>query len=203
MESTADLGTHKQAIRKQALANRFAQPEKDAVSRIIWDKFVALPEVAAATTLMLYVHMRNEVRTQPYLSEALRLGKRIVIPYCVDDSLELFHLEDIEELEIGTWSILEPRLLLRAQPGKRVRSEEPDVVMVPGVAFDRRGGRMGHGRGYYDKLLAHVRPDARLVAAAYECQVFPEVPMAEHDVFMDRVVTEQAVYEGRRHVGRS
>ena len=50
--------------------------------------------------------------------------------------------------------------------------------MVPGVAFDRRGGRMGHGKGYYDKLLQHARPDAPLVALAFECQMFPEIPVA-------------------------
>jgi 5-formyltetrahydrofolate cyclo-ligase len=69
--------------------------------------------------------------------------------------------------------------------------------MVPGVAFDREGGRTGHGKGYYDKLLQHARPDAPLVALAFECQLFPEIPMQPHDIFMDAVVTEEAVYPGR------
>jgi 5-formyltetrahydrofolate cyclo-ligase len=75
--------------------------------------------------------------------------------------------------------------------------EELDLVVVPGVAFDRAGGRMGHGKGYYDKLLEHARPDTPLVALAFECQLFPEIPAEAHDVFMDKVVTEAAVYEGR------
>ena len=58
--------------------------------------------------------------------------------------------------------------------------------MVPGVAFDRRGARMGHGKGYYDKLLQHARPDAPLVALAFECQLFPEIPTQAHDIFMDQ-----------------
>jgi 5-formyltetrahydrofolate cyclo-ligase len=69
--------------------------------------------------------------------------------------------------------------------------------MVPGVAFDRRGGRMGHGKGYYDKLLEHARLDTPLVALAFECQMFPEIPVAEHDVFMDKIITESATYVGR------
>jgi 5-formyltetrahydrofolate cyclo-ligase len=71
---------------------------------------------------------------------------------------------------------------------------EIDLIVVPGVAFDRRGGRTGHGKGYYDKLLTHARRDTVLVAVAFECQVFSEVPMTERDVFMDRIVTEKAVY---------
>jgi 5-formyltetrahydrofolate cyclo-ligase len=75
-----------------------------------------------------------------------------------------------------------------------------DLVMVPGVAFDLRGGRLGHGKGYYDRLLPRIRPSAPLVAVAFECQLFPEIPMLEYDVFMDRVITEKAIYLGR---GRS
>ncbi|MFP6677610.1 MAG: 5-formyltetrahydrofolate cyclo-ligase, partial [Pirellulaceae bacterium] len=130
----------------------------------------------------------------------LASGKRIVIPYCVDGLLELFLLEDMDELEVGMYRILEPRAELRGLPEKRVDVETLDLIMVPGVAFDRRGGRTGHGKGYYDKLLEHARLDTPLVALAFECQMFPEIPVQEHDVFMDRVVTESAVYEGR---GRS
>jgi 5-formyltetrahydrofolate cyclo-ligase len=69
--------------------------------------------------------------------------------------------------------------------------------MVPGVAFDRTGARMGHGFGYYDKLLQHARPDAPLVALAFECQLFPEIPTQPHDIFMDKIITEKRVYTGR------
>ena len=78
-----------------------------------------------------------------------------------------------------------------------VQPDELDVIMVPGVAFDRRGGRTGHGKGYYDKLLEHARRDTPLVALAFECQLFPEIPVQPHDVFMDMVITESAVYPGR------
>ena len=60
-----------------------------------------------------------------------------------------------------------------------------------------RGARMGHGFGYYDKLLEHVRSDAPLVALAFECQLFPEIPTQAHDIFMDKIITEQAIYNGK------
>jgi 5-formyltetrahydrofolate cyclo-ligase len=138
------------------------------------------------------------VRTRHSLPEALRSGKKIVVPWCNDQGeLELFHLTSMDELAVGMYKILEPKPELRQLPGKQVRAEDLDVVMVPGVAFDRRGGRMGHGKGYYDKLLQHARPDAPLVALAFECQLFPEIPVAPHDIFMDKIITEAAVYSGK------
>ncbi len=81
------------------------------------------------------------------------------------------------------------------EPGKVIQPEELDLVMVPGVAFDRNGGRMGHGKGYYDKLLENVRPGTPLVALAFECQFFPEIPVAPHDVFMSKIITEKTIYQ--------
>ena len=191
------LYERKTAIREQAHANRKAQLNKDEISRQIVAKFMTLAEYAAATTVMFYVDVRNEVRTRPDLAHALASGKRIVVPYCVDGVLELFHLENMAELETGMYKILEPRANLRAVEAKQVVVEELDLIMVPGVAFDRRGGRTGHGKGYFDKLLEHARRDAPLVALAFECQVFDEIPTEGHDIFMDKVVTEAAVYVGR------
>jgi 5-formyltetrahydrofolate cyclo-ligase len=103
----------------------------------------------------------------------------------------------MDELETGMYKILEPKAELRGVKAKQIAVEELDLIMVPGVAFDRRGARTGHGKGYYDKLLEHARPDTPLVALAFECQMFDEIPVAEHDVFMDKIVTETAVYPGR------
>ncbi|MGE0755592.1 MAG: 5-formyltetrahydrofolate cyclo-ligase [Pirellulaceae bacterium] len=191
------LAERKRLIREQAHANRNAQPDKDEISRRIVAQFMQLPEYQAARTVLFYVDVRAEVRTRHDLAGALTTGKRIVVPYCVDGELELFHLENMDELEIGMYRILEPRPDLRSVGSKRVSIDKLDLIMVPGVAFDRRGARTGHGKGYYDKLLEHARPDTPLVALAFECQLFDEIPMASHDVFMDLVITEMSVYRGR------
>ncbi|HVK15693.1 MAG TPA: 5-formyltetrahydrofolate cyclo-ligase [Fimbriiglobus sp.] len=194
-----DFHAKKAQIREQARKNRIAQKDKEAVSRRIVGAFMALPTYATARTVMWYVDAGSEVRTRHVLPEALDGGKRIVVPYCIVETnqLELFLLEDMAELAEGAHKILEPRDDLRSLPGKRVAPEELDLVMVPGVAFDPSGGRMGQGKGYYDRLLARVRPDAPLAALAFDCQVFPEIPVAAHDVYMDLVLTEQKVYQGR------
>jgi 5-formyltetrahydrofolate cyclo-ligase len=190
------LRERKQQIRETAHANRRAQPDKELYSEQICRHFMELPEYTTAGTVMFYVDVRTEVRTRQSLPGALGHDKRIVVPYCVEGQLGLFHLADMEELAVGMYKILEPKPELRDQPGKRVRVEELDLIMVPGVAFDRRGARMGHGKGYYDKMLEHARPDAPLVAVAFECQLFPEIPTQAHDVFMDKIVTEKTIYNG-------
>jgi 5-formyltetrahydrofolate cyclo-ligase len=202
MSSTeTDLNNLKRQIREQAHENRRAQPRKDEVSAEIVRRFMELPEYERARTVMFYVDVRAEVRTRHALPAALETGKRIVVPYCVDGELELFHLTDMNELSIGMYKILEPRDDLRSVPEKRVEVSELDLIMVPGVAFDRQGGRTGHGKGYYDKLLEHARPDTPLVALAFECQMFREIPMQPHDIAMDRIVTEKGIYSGRGRTG--
>ena len=105
--------------------------------------------------------------------------------------LDLFHVDAPEtELEPGAFGIREP-LPSRCAPASL---DEVDFVLVPGVVFDARGGRIGHGAGYYDRLLARCGPGTRLVAAAFEVQVVDEVPMEPHDRRVALVVTELRVY---------
>ncbi|MFO0978491.1 MAG: 5-formyltetrahydrofolate cyclo-ligase [Planctomycetaceae bacterium] len=201
MTLDAAIREQKDQLRKQAHSNRNAQENKDDLSRRIVGAFMALPEYAQAGTVMFYIDVRSEVRTRHDLELALQSGKTIIVPWCNDDGeLELFRLASMDELEVGMYKILEPRKELRSLPEKQVNVEELDLIMVPGVAFDRRGARMGHGKGYYDKLLQHARKDTPLIALAFECQLFEQIPVADHDIFMDKIITEDQVYTGR---GRS
>ncbi len=193
----SELFELKTAIRKQAHENRRAQLEKDSVSEKIVNRFIDLPEYQAAHTIMFYVDVRDEVRTRQALPAAVASGKRIVVPYCVDGELELFWLEKMDELELGMYRILEPKNELRTVKSKRLQPTDLDLVMVPGVAFDRTGGRTGHGKGYYDKLLQHARLDAPLIALAFECQLFEKIPAESHDIYMDKIITEDATYTGK------
>ncbi len=198
MSLDASVQERKNELRKLAHANRNAQENKDELSRRIVGAFMALPQYATASTVMFYIDVRSEVRTRNDLELALQSGKAIVVPWCnADGELELFLLESMDELELGMYRILEPKQELRLLPEKQVNVESLDLIMVPGVGFDTRGGRMGHGKGYYDKLLEHARPDTALVALAFECQVFEEIPVAEHDIFMDLIITEDRVITGK------
>lgn len=190
------LADRKGKIRKAAEAARHSQADKDGVSKRITDRVISLAEYQSAVCVMWYVDAGDEARTRQTLAAELEGGKKIVIPYCVDGALQLFMLESMDELETGSYRILEPRVALRNVPYKRVGVREVDLILVPGVAFDARGGRIGHGKGYYDKMLEHVRSETTLVSLAFECQMFAEIPMQDHDIPMDKVVTEQKVYQG-------
>ena len=196
-KSSDELAALKNELRARAHASRRGQPDKEKVSGTICRRYAQLPEYQAADTVMCYVHVRDEVRTYQFLETAVGRDKRIVIPYCVADDLKLFILEDMNELTAGHFGILEPDERLRSRQQKHLEPEQLDLVMVPGVAFDTSGGRLGHGRGYYDRLLVDVRPDTRLAALAFECQLFPKIPMGPRDVYMDLVITENATYRGK------
>ena len=217
-----DEVTWKQQLRVRGLTRRREQSDKDELSRQILARLVALPEYSAARTVMSYVSLSDEVHTEPLLSGAWEEGRRVVVPYCVGNSLRLFVLKSMEELAPGTLGILEPRPELRARTDRVADPAELDLIVVPGVVFDRRGGRIGYGKGYYDGLLTRckgtvpfswnenwdsprvicrpplnrVRPTAALVALAFECQVVERVPMVAHDVPMQKVLTEQTIYVG-------
>ena len=189
-------------MRRAAYDARNAQPDKDQVSELAVAKLMQLPEYEAAKTVLWYLDCRSELRTKQAIPAALASDKRIVVPYCTVDEagankLGLWWLEDMNELVVGKWKILEPPRERWGEPGKEVPPEELDLVVVPGVGFSRAGGRMGNGQGYYDRLLERVRPDCVLVGLGYECQLFDDLIVGPHDVFMDKVVTERAVYEGR------
>ncbi|MFT4557007.1 MAG: 5-formyltetrahydrofolate cyclo-ligase [Planctomycetales bacterium] len=196
-KQTTALGELKTQIRKQAHENRRNQENKDGLSETIVAKFMALPEFERAGTVLFYVDVRAEVRTRHAFQDALATGKKIIVPWCNDaGELELFHMESVDELAEGMYRILEPKADLRHLPEKVVQPDDIDLIMVPGVGFDERGGRTGHGKGYYDKLLEHARPDCPLIALAFDCQMFPEIPMQSHDIFMDKVITESAIHAG-------
>jgi 5-formyltetrahydrofolate cyclo-ligase len=203
LEESDQLQQEKARLRDRASVARQSQEGKRDVSRRILDLVVSQPEYLRAGTVMWYIHARSEVRTRPRLAEVLESGRRIVVPYCTVDEaggnrLGLWHLESEAEMVPGTWNIPEPPRERWGEPGKEVGPGELDVIVVPGLAFDRRGARMGYGQGYYDRLLARVRPDTTLLAPAFDCQVFDRIPVGPRDVFMDRVITERRLYAGRR-----
>lgn len=192
----------KQQLRRSAYSRRNAQPDKDSISARICAAFTALPEYRGARTVMLYLSCRSEVRTRPMVEAALDTGKRIVIPYCTVDGaghpkLGLWWFESFDELKPGMWNILEAPKPRWGEPGKEIDRKALDLIMVPGVAFDATGARLGNGRGYYDRLLAEVRPDCPAIGVSFESQIFEEIPMDRFDIHLDGVITEAHFYRGK------
>ncbi len=200
---TVDVRAEKRRVRRLALAARRALPDRAARSRVIGARLLASGVYRAARTVLFYVALEEEVQTRECLAAALAEGKRVLVPYCLGDDLGLFHLHHLDELEPRTFGILEPLEALRPAAERAVALAEVDLIVVPGVAFDEGGARLGWGRGYYDRLLRAEPARAWRVALAFDCQVFPALPVQPHDVRMDLVIAESATYRGPRRAGPS
>ncbi len=186
--------------RRMAYDARNTQQDKQRLSQKICQQVLALEEYQQANTVLWYLHCRSEVQTyQTVVAELQKQDKQIVIPYCTKDSqgdnhLGLWHLEDFSELSAGTWGILEPPQQRWGETGKEISPEQIDMVIVPGVAFDRQCGRLGNGAGYYDRLFAHLAAQCKLIAMGFDSQIFEHILMQEHDVYMHAVITESRIY---------
>ena len=140
----------------------------------------------------MYVDFDNEVRTKDMIKDCIDKGKRVVIPFIrsKDRAIILSEVKDIDkELEPSTFGILEPaKGYLRPVPYNEI-----DTVVVPGVAFDAKGGRLGYGGGYYDRLLINVNRKAHLIGLAFEFQILKEVPQQSHDIVLESIITEKRI----------
>ncbi|KKM11352.1 5-formyltetrahydrofolate cyclo-ligase [Clostridiales bacterium PH28_bin88] len=186
----------KNSVRRQIIQSRLdlSQEEVTTKSAAIARRVFSLPAWEEAEVVMAYIDFRHEVETAGVIARALEEGKRVAIPVCKKDPLRLIPSELKEypgDLAPGTWGILEPKEG-RFRP---LDPQEIDLVLVPGVAFDEMGNRLGYGAGYYDRFLQTLRPDAVTAALAYELQVREDVFPEAHDQPVQMVITEQRVID--------
>ncbi|MFH1008434.1 MAG: 5-formyltetrahydrofolate cyclo-ligase [Candidatus Latescibacterota bacterium] len=193
---TDQIHGEKNGIRKKLLAQRRALSEEAVreCGEAIRRRLVGLPEYKDARVIHTYVSDKhNEADTWRLMSLALEEGKRILVPVTNVRNRRLDHSEikSLDELEPSVFGLSEPR----AECRRLVGAGEIDLVIVPGVAFDPWGNRIGFGGGYYDRFLSEVQ--APKIALAYSFQVLGEIKTDPHDVSMDRLVTEERVYDCR------
>ncbi|MDA8169460.1 MAG: 5-formyltetrahydrofolate cyclo-ligase [Nitrospiraceae bacterium] len=180
----------KGAFRAGALKRRasLTAGQKLSNDNAIRQRLSGLDEFKAAGTILFYASFKSEVETMPLIEQALAGGKKILLPKVKGGGLELFEIKETAGLAKGFMGIPEPT-------GKErpASVDEADIVIVPGVAFDTEGGRLGYGKGYYDKLLSKAERRIPLVALAYEAQVFSgeRLPLEPHDIKMDKIITEK------------
>ena len=194
MKDHRDPPQDKHHLRAAAHLRRLHQQDGDRFSGTIFERLIDLPQYTQARTVLCYVSFRSEVSTHAFFARMWADGKRVIVPYCQAQHLELFCFSSFSDLAPGTLGILEPKPEVRGQDHRRAKVQELDLLVIPGLAFDRQGGRLGYGKGYFDRLLLGARPDALLAAVAFECQLFDAVPMQPYDVRVDAVVTETNIY---------
>lgn len=184
----------KKLLRKQVLSQRdsLSWEQVEQYSRAIAEHLFALQEYKAAKTVMYFLNFGKEVMTLNMVPQTLAHGKRVVAPKTVQQERRMILSEifDVDEdLAPGLWNIPEPKL----EKLRPLEPEEIDFVVVPGVAFDQQGNRLGYGGGYYDRFFTQLRADVPLVAITFEVQVLAEIPVATWDRQVNLLITEKRV----------
>ena len=198
MTTEQPIESDKRELRKRSLRRRLEEFDKPSRSQQICQRLGLLPEFRQATVISVYVSLPAEVQTLDLIQCAWDDGKLVVVPCCAGNKLRLFHATSMSDLAPRTLGILEPRLDLWQCAERWLDPARVDLFVVPGVAFDRRGGRLGYGKGYYDRLLSDARQGIPKIALAFTCQMIDRVPMMDTDIRMDSVITEQEIYRSDR-----
>ncbi len=143
-----------------------------------------------AQTILFYVSYGNEVYTHDMIKESISLGKTVVVPKSVtkNNALILSRLSDWDNLEVGAYNILEPK----QESIEQVDVESIDLIIVPGVVFDESGNRIGHGKGYYDRLLNDSQ-NIPNIGLAFELQMIDNIESEKHDEKIDVIITEDRI----------
>ncbi len=173
----------KKQLRKQIREQKRAMTEQQiqASSQKLGELFAATEQYKNAKTIYGYLPYNQEVRTVPMLERALAEGKAVAVPKVYGDEMRFIYITDMSGLEISDMGIPEP---IADEP---VANDPHALVLMPGVAFDKEGHRIGYGGGFYDKFLAR-EPEHPTVALCYDFQVLPHLETEEFDIPVDCVL---------------
>lgn len=169
----------RKAIRekKRAMTEDQIREKSEELGRL----FLASEEYSAARSIYGYLPYNQEVRTVPMLEQALRDGKRVAVPKCYGDEMRFIWMDDLSKVEKGYANIPEP---IADGP---IADDETALVLMPGMAFDKEGHRIGYGGGFYDKFLAREQNHPKL-ALCYDFQMVPSLETEEFDIPVDKVL---------------
>jgi len=180
----------KEKLRKEIKEKRrkLSKEENRKKSKEIKEKLFGLKEYRDARVVLFYVSYNGEVFTHDMILESF-YKKNVIVPVSnkEDNTLILSRLKSWDELSIGSYRILEPRI----EKIRKTNIKDIDLIIVPGVAFDIKGNRMGHGKGYYDKLLSEAK--ATTIGLSFEFQIVEKIPVEPHDIPVHKIVTEDRI----------
>lgn len=202
MTEDIDIKERKKRLRKEIIdtRNNLSITERFEATKKIKDALFSLPEFKDAKSVHFFVSFGSEVITSEMIKDAIKMGKSVVVPFVDREKkeLRLSELKDFfKELEAGYWGILEPKKEYR----REASIDDVDLMVMPGVAFDEGGRRLGYGMAFYDKLLTSRKKNTPLIAIAFDMQVVDDVPCERHDILIDKIVTEKRVIDIKKAKG--
>ncbi len=197
----------KAQIRKEHLEirDKLLPKERDELSLAICEKLYHTKEYLACNSLFTYVSFQAEVSTMELIANSLANGKKVYVPRVEKKEMEFYQIESLDGLIRSKFGILEPV----PDPETRYQSsitgtgeKEKKLMILPGLAFDKKGNRIGYGGGYYDKYLSTYRKDEFYkVALAYDFQIIEDIPTKEYDQKVDEVITPSKIIECSNKTG--
>jgi len=181
----------KNKVRKNLLLLRKNLSKADVLEKSdkIKNRLFRLKEFKQASNILFYVSYGSEVCTHEMIKEALSKNKGVFVPVTnkKNKTLILSKLEKWDELCIGAYNILEPK----KEMIKEISFDEIDLIIIPGIVFDLKGNRIGHGKGFYDRLLKNTK--VSIIALAFEFQIIGKIPVDKHDKPVDIIITEKRI----------
>ncbi|MCK4532468.1 5-formyltetrahydrofolate cyclo-ligase [bacterium] len=181
------------------LRNSLLVKDKKEKSRRIAQRVFSLQEFKKARVIMFYFSFEGEVGTEEMIDTALNMGKRVVLPAVIDrqGKMEVFEVKKDykKQLTKGAFGIMGIKKSLM----KKFNKNNIEMVIVPGIVFDRKGQRIGFGYGYYDRFLNKLKKEVCRAGLAYELQVINEIPLKKkYDVDMNLIITEDRVIKVKK-----
>ncbi|HZV80665.1 MAG TPA: 5-formyltetrahydrofolate cyclo-ligase [Geobacteraceae bacterium] len=178
----------KSALRTRMLVarNHLSEEEQLSAAILVQASLTGLPEYAAAGSVALYAAFRSEVPTIGIIRQSLSEGKEVLLPAVEKSGLVFRRISSDADLIPGKYGIPEP-----SAGCKPSAVDSIDLFVIPGVAFDLQGHRVGYGRGYYDRALHRFESGGKLIGICYDFQLVDEIAGEPHDVIMDMVITER------------
>ena len=176
----------KAQIRSKILLRLKRQKEegRSRKSQLITNKLLRNKVFRKAKIVMFYIAFGGEVNTESMIREAKKIGKLICVPVCGKDNetMQPAILKDHAKLKKGPYGVLEPAA------GAQVKPEDLDLVIVPGLAFDKKGNRLGRGKGCYDRFLRTLSKETPSIGLAFDFQILPLVPTTGYDVSVKKII---------------
>lgn len=187
MSASDDLKEGKRRLRARIreLRDAMAPEERARRSRAIERRLFGLEGFAGARTVMVFSSFGSEVDTAPIIDRLCAEGRRVALPRVGRGEIVAVAYRPGDPVRVASFGAMEP------EGNAVVAAGEIDAVVTPGLAFDRRGYRVGYGGGFYDRFLALTRPGALRVGVAFGLQVVDEVPHGRADVAVDVIVTDE------------
>lgn len=167
---------------------KLSKEEHKAYSQSIYHRLIGSKFYENSNTIMTFISFKDEVDTHRLIKNSLKIGKRVTVPITYPETKEIKPSEilSFDELEIGFYNILTPK----KDYIRLIKPEEIDLILVPGLAFDRRGYRVGYGGGYYDRFLEKY-PNITTIGICFDLQIIEELPKEDFDIPVDFIITEK------------